>query len=106
MPSDPKFAKIRAVLDARRSQHLYRRTLLADSPQQPHMTINGQAMLTFCSNDYLGLANHPDVIRAFQQAANTYGVGSGAAHLVNGHSVSYTHLDVYKRQRFSRNKKR
>ena len=93
MPSDPNCAKIRAALDARCNQHLYRRTLLADSPQQPHMIINGQAMLTFCSNDYLGLANHPDVIRAFQQAANTYGVGSGAAHLVNGHSRPHQQLE-------------
>ncbi|WML89318.1 8-amino-7-oxononanoate synthase [Thiothrix lacustris] len=93
MTSDPKFTKLRTELDSRRSRHLYRSTRVADSPQQPHRHIDGKALLTFCSNDYLGLANHPDVIYAFQQAANTYGVGSGAAHLVNGHSRPHQQLE-------------
>jgi 8-amino-7-oxononanoate synthase len=57
------------------------------------MLVDGKPMLTFCSNDYLGLANHPEVIRSFQQAANQYGVGSGAAHLVNGHSRPHQQLE-------------
>ncbi|UOG92700.1 MAG: 8-amino-7-oxononanoate synthase [Candidatus Thiothrix sulfatifontis] len=93
MPADSKFTKLRTELDLRRSRHLYRRTRLADSPQQPQRHIDGKPFLTFCSNDYLGLANHPAVIRAFQQAANTYGVGSGAAHLVNGHSRPHQQLE-------------
>lgn len=93
MPDDPKFTKIRSELDLRRSRHLYRSTRVADSPQQPQRHIDGKPLLTFCSNDYLGLANHPDVIHAFQQAANTYGVGSGAAHLVNGHSRPHQQLE-------------
>ncbi|MDD5391913.1 MAG: 8-amino-7-oxononanoate synthase [Thiothrix sp.] len=93
MPPDSKFTKLRTELEARRSRHLYRETRTADSPQQPHVVVNGKRMLTFCSNDYLGLANHPDVIRAFQQAANTYGVGSGAAHLVNGHFRPHQQLE-------------
>ncbi|EIJ34609.1 8-amino-7-oxononanoate synthase [Thiothrix nivea] len=93
MASERKFSRILTELDSRRSRHLYRHTRVADSPQQPHMTIDGKPMLVFCSNDYLGLANHPDMIRAFQQAANTYGVGSGAAHLVNGHSRPHQQLE-------------
>jgi 8-amino-7-oxononanoate synthase len=93
MHPDPKFTKLQTEIDSRRSRHLYRRTRIADSPQQPHMSIDGKPLLTFCSNDYLGLANHPEVIRAFQQAANTYGVGSGAAHLVNGHSRPHQQLE-------------
>jgi 8-amino-7-oxononanoate synthase len=93
MPTDPKFAKLRAELESRRHRHLYRRPRIADSPQQPHMHIDGKPLLTFCSNDYLGLANHPAVIHAFQQAANDYGVGSGAAHLVNGHSRPHQQLE-------------
>lgn len=93
MNSDPKFSKLRAELESRHNRHLYRRPRVADSPQQPHRHIDGKALLTFCSNDYLGLANHPAVIRAFQQAANTYGVGSGAAHLVNGHSRPHQQLE-------------
>jgi 8-amino-7-oxononanoate synthase len=93
MSADPKFTKLRSELDRRRSRHLYRSTRIADSPQQPHRHIDGKPLLTFCSNDYLGLANHPEIIRAFQQAANSYGVGSGAAHLVNGHSRPHQQLE-------------
>lgn len=93
MFADPKFTKLRAELDARRSKHLYRSTRVTDSPQQPQRTVDGKPLLTFCSNDYLGLANHPAVVRAFQQAANDYGVGSGAAHLVNGHSRPHQQLE-------------
>lgn len=80
-------------LTQRREQNLYRATRLAQSPQGPVMQIDGVEYLTFCSNDYLGLANHPALISAFQQAANEFGVGSGAAHLVNGHSVYHQKLE-------------
>ncbi len=46
----------------------------------------GKPVVNFCSNDYLGLANHPDVINAFKSAADKFGVGSGSAHLICGHS--------------------
>ena len=88
-----KFAKLHAFLQQQQQQQLYRRTRLAETAQQPQRIIDGKALLTFCSNDYLGLANHPAVIQAFQQAANEYGVGSGAAHLVNGHSKPHQQLE-------------
>jgi len=50
-------------------------------------------VLSFCSNDYLGLANHPEVVRALQDGAQRWGVGSGAAHLVNGHSAAHHALE-------------
>ena len=84
---------LRTRIQARQSQHLYRQPRISDSPQQPIMVINGKTLLNFCSNDYLGLANHPQVIQAFQQAANQYGVGSGAAHLINGHSRLHQQLE-------------
>jgi 8-amino-7-oxononanoate synthase len=80
-------------LNQRREENLYRATRLAQSPQGPVMRIDGIEYLTFCSNDYLGLANHPTLITAFQQAANEFGVGSGAAHLVNGHSYYHQALE-------------
>lgn len=88
-----KYSRLRQVLAQRQAQQLYRRHRIMDSPQQPVMQVNGKTMLTFCSNDYLGLANHPEIIKAFQQAANQYGVGSGAAHLVNGHSRLHQQLE-------------
>lgn len=60
-----------------------RRTL--NTPCTPEVVVDGQRLLAFCSNDYLGLANHPQLIRTAQQAAATWGVGSGASHLVSGH---------------------
>jgi len=50
-------------------------------------------MLAFCSNDYLGLANHPQVLDALRRGAERYGVGSGAAHLISGHSVAHQALE-------------
>ncbi len=85
--------KLKAFLKEKQSQHLYRAPLISESAQQPAMKINGKDILTFCSNDYLGLANHPDVITAFKQAADKYGVGSGAAHLINGHSIEHQLLE-------------
>ncbi len=91
MQNDPK--KLQAFLKQRQAQHLYRTPLICEGAQQPAMKINGKNMLTFCSNDYLGLANHPKVIKAFKQAADKYGVGSGAAHLINGHSIEHQKLE-------------
>ena len=91
MKNDP--ALIKAFLKERRQQHLYRSVKVSESAQHPNMKIDGKQYLTFCSNDYLGLANHPDIIQAFKKAADTYGVGSGAAHLINGHSVEHQKLE-------------
>ncbi|MCW8890643.1 MAG: 8-amino-7-oxononanoate synthase [Sedimenticola sp.] len=80
-------------LDRRRAEHLYRRRRVLGSPQGPLLQVDGVALLSFCSNDYLGLANHPDVIRAMQQGAQHYGAGSGSAHLVSGHSAAHHALE-------------
>ncbi|HIO97330.1 MAG TPA: 8-amino-7-oxononanoate synthase [Leucothrix sp.] len=91
MRNDPQ--NLKAFLKEKQAQHLYRSPLLSESAQQPQMKINGEDTLTFCSNDYLGLANHPDIRKAFKQAADKYGVGSGAAHLINGHSIEHQKLE-------------
>ncbi len=80
-------------LDRRKDERLYRRRRLLSGPQGPELTVDGRPMLGFCSNDYLGLANHPEVIAAMQRGAAEYGVGSGAAHLVTGHSVAHHALE-------------
>jgi 8-amino-7-oxononanoate synthase len=67
-------------------QGLYRSRRIVESPQGINLMCDGKAVINFCSNDYLGLANHPDVISAFKSSADKYGVGSGSAHLVCGHS--------------------
>ena len=92
MKNDP--TRIQQALLQRQKQHLYRCPRLSQSPQQPEMLIDGKPLLTFCSNDYLGLANHPKLVQAFQTAANDYGVGSGAAHLINGHNIEHQRLEA------------
>ncbi|SDY13737.1 8-amino-7-oxononanoate synthase [Allochromatium warmingii] len=84
---------LRPRLDALQAQSLYRRRRLQDGPQQPQARVDGRALLSFCGNDYLGLANHPDVIAALRDGAQRWGVGSGAAHLVNGHSRAHQALE-------------
>jgi 8-amino-7-oxononanoate synthase len=80
-------------LDKRRDAALYRSRRIAESAQQPEMRIDGRNLLTFCSNDYLGLAGHPEVVQAMQQAAAVWGAGSGAAHLITGHSAVHHALE-------------
>ncbi|HDS1680627.1 TPA: 8-amino-7-oxononanoate synthase [Pseudomonas putida] len=75
-----------ARLAERRAADLYRQRPLLESPQGPEVVVDGQPLLAFCSNDYLGLANHPEVIAAWQAGAERWGVGGGASHLVIGHS--------------------
>ncbi len=82
-----------ARLAERHAAHLYRQRPLLDSPQGPLVQVDGRQLLAFCSNDYLGLANHPEVIRALQQGAEKWGVGGGASHLVIGHSTPHHELE-------------
>jgi 8-amino-7-oxononanoate synthase len=80
-------------LEQRKASHLYRSRRISDGPQQPEMIIDGKAVISFCSNDYLGLANHAEVKAAFIRGIEKYGAGSGAAHLINGHSRSHHALE-------------
>ena len=84
---------LQARLQARREQALYRQRLTTESPQQPLLKVGGTEFLSFTSNDYLGLANHPKVKAAMQQGIAQYGVGSGASHLVCGHSAAHEQLE-------------
>jgi len=80
-------------LAARQSQHLYRSRRVIDGAQDVELISDGKPQLSFCSNDYLGLANHPALIKAMQAGAERYGVGSGASHLVTGHSHAHHALE-------------
>ena len=82
-----------ARLAERRAAHLYRQRPLLETPQGPEVVVDGQRLLAFCSNDYLGLANHPEVIAAMRAGAEQWGVGGGASHLVLGHSTPHHALE-------------
>lgn len=77
--------QLKAELAERARAGLKRKRRLLQSPQAAHVQMDGQAVLSFASNDYLGLANHPALIQALQSAAAEAGVGAGASHLINGH---------------------
>jgi 8-amino-7-oxononanoate synthase len=69
-----------------------RRTV--DGPQGPMLNVDGRDYLTFCSNDYLGLANHPDLLAAAHQGLERFGVGSAASPLVCGHTGAHQALET------------
>jgi len=85
--------RLQARLQEREMAQLYRRRRVLEGPQAPLLQVEGRELLAFCSNDYLGLANHPDVVAAFKRGVDRYGAGSGASHLVAGHSHAHHALE-------------
>ena len=85
--------QIQAQLEVLDAKSLRRRRRTADSACAPRVTVDGKPMLAFCSNDYLGLASHPKIVAALREGAEKYGVGSGASHLISGHSRAHAELE-------------
>jgi 8-amino-7-oxononanoate synthase len=77
--------RLQQGLAALKADHLERRRRLFDGAQGAHVTIDGQRVISFCSNDYLGLAADPALVAAAHVALDQCGVGAGAAHLIAGH---------------------
>lgn len=90
---DRLLADLQAELAQDATQGLRRHRRLLQSAQGPHIEIDGRRVISFCSNDYLGLANHPRLIAALQQGAAAAGVGSGASHLITGHHRYHEQLE-------------
>jgi 8-amino-7-oxononanoate synthase len=75
-------------------QGLQRQRRITQARCQPHLHVDGQALLAFNSNDYLGLAAHPAVVEALREGVSLYGAGSGASHLISGHSQAHDKLET------------
>jgi len=75
------------------TQLLKRSLRTTESPCDTKAIIGQRELNTFCSNDYLGLANHPELVAAIAEGAKRYGVGSGASHLISGHSIAHDLLE-------------
>ncbi len=86
-------ADIERKLDALAAHSLVRRRRVTDGACAPRQVVDGRELLAFCSNDYLGLASHPQVIEALREGASMYGAGSGASHLVSGHGRAHHLLE-------------
>lgn len=91
--SENLLASLQAELDERAASGLLRKRRLLETAQTANITVDGQQVLSFCSNDYLGLANHPKLIAALQQGAAQSGTGSGASHLITGHHQYHQQLE-------------
>ena len=81
------------LLDDLEQRSLKRTLKICDSASAPIMTIDGQAILIFCSNDYLGLANHPELAKAIAEGLQRFGSGSGASHMISGHHRPHDALE-------------
>ena len=91
--SSPLLDRLQQKLHELDTQHLSRQRRTVSTPHAPCMTVDGRAVVAFCSNDYLGLAADPRVVEALQQGAALYGAGSGASHLISGHSDAHAALE-------------
>jgi 8-amino-7-oxononanoate synthase len=80
-------------LDELRERGLYRRLRLISGPQGPRVLLDGRPVLLLCSNNYLGLADHPRVREAAAEAALRWGVGSGASRLISGNMKLHRRLE-------------
>jgi len=76
--------QIDAELDALRSSHRLRSCTTVEGPSRVSVTIDGQQLISFCSNDYLGLASHPALATAAAEACSRSGFGAGASRLICG----------------------
>ena len=75
-------------------QQLRRQLREVQTPTAPSLIVDGESLTAFCSNDYLGLASDPRVIEALREGALRYGAGSGASHLISGHSTAHVTLEA------------
>ncbi|PCJ29673.1 MAG: 8-amino-7-oxononanoate synthase [Gammaproteobacteria bacterium] len=93
MATVPWSTQLSTDLAKRKAAGRYRSQRIRESAQGVNIQLEGKSLLSFCSNDYLGLANHPALKQAFIDAVEQQGVGSGAAHLLTGHSRYHQQLE-------------
>src|SRR5262245_12380738 len=86
-------AFIQEELQALHNASLYRRLRAVAGEQDAVLTVDGRPVLNFCSNNYLGLANHPALREAAKQAIDRYGCGSGASRLISGNMTLHEQLE-------------
>lgn len=93
MPRPALIERLARHAAARERKGLARRLRTIDHAQGPWLESGGQRLLSFCSNDYLGLAQHPQIIAALKRVADDEGVGSSSAHLISGHRAEHAALE-------------
>jgi 8-amino-7-oxononanoate synthase len=93
-PEFPLLGQLDSQLAVLSEQQLRRQLREVQTPTAPSLIVDGQPLTAFCSNDYLGLASDARIVEALREGALRYGAGSGASHLISGHSVAHTQLET------------
>ena len=93
-PEFPLLGQLESQLAVLSEQQLRRQLREVQTPTAPSLIVDGQPLTAFCSNDYLGLASDARIIEALREGALIYGAGSGASHLISGHSVAHAQLET------------
>lgn len=86
-------SRLAAKLVTLEAEGLHRHRRVLQTPQRACVTVDGREYIAFCSNDYLGLAAHPEIVLAAREGAALYGVGAGASHLILGHTQAHHALE-------------
>jgi glycine C-acetyltransferase len=86
-------AQLRATLDDIRAAGLYKDERRLDSPQSARIDVGGRDLLNFCANNYLGLADHPDVVAAAKQALDDWGFGMSSVRFICGTQAQHAELE-------------
>src|SRR5690242_15211127 len=81
------------VIDDYKNKHLFRQRIIIENKKGIFVEINKKKVVNFCSNDYLNLSTHPEIIAAFIKGMNQFGLGSGASSLVSGYYKSQRLLE-------------
>jgi 8-amino-7-oxononanoate synthase len=89
----PLIATLQQQIHALEAQGLLRRRRTTASACDVRVDVDGRSMLSFNSNDYLGLAADARVVEALREGASLFGAGSGASHLISGHSKAHAQLE-------------
>ena len=93
-PESPLLGQLESQLAALSDQQLRRQLREVQTPTAPSLIVDGQPLTAFCSNDYLGLASDARIVEALREGASLYGAGSGASHLISGHSIAHAKLET------------
>ncbi len=93
MRHDKGFDDLQHRLDELRGRDMFRRRRTLEGPQGARVVVDGRELVNFCSNDYLGLAGDPRIAAAFKRGLDRWGTGSGASHLICGHTAAHEELE-------------
>lgn len=80
-------------LETLKSTGLYKRERLIESPQNAEITVNGKKVINFCANNYLGLANHPEIVQSAHETLDTWGYGLSSVRFICGTQTPHRQLE-------------